>query len=69
MFELAHHYGWRGLVQGIWKMICLFIRSFLNKTDVLIEYQKECDKMSQKLRECLEETDEGRELLAKADVI
>lgn len=53
------------LLKALWTVICLFIKSFLNKTDIITEYRKECDNTAQKMLDCLKRTDEGRDLLAK----
>lgn len=53
------------LLKALWTVIVLFIRSLLNKTDIISEYQKECDNTAQKILDSLKRTDEGRDLLAK----
>lgn len=53
------------LIKAIWHIICLFIRSFVNKTDVIAEYHKDCEKMNQKMRDLLNNSDEGRAILTE----
>lgn len=64
MFEIVRKIGLWNVCKAIWDIICLFIRSLFNKTDVLTEYQKECDETAQKMMDCLMQTDEGRDLFA-----
>lgn len=69
MSDVVRKIGLWNCFQAILDIICLFIKSLMNKTDVLTEYQKQCDKTTQKLRECLMQTDEGRDLFAKHDML
>jgi hypothetical protein len=65
MRELVAKVGVCGILKAIWDIICLFIRSVINKTDVLTEYQKDCDNNRRRIMDIISETEEGRELLAK----
>lgn len=65
MSEVVGKVGFWNVCKAIWTIICLFIKSIWNKTNVLTEYQKECDKTGQKMREILMRTDEGRDLFTK----
>lgn len=65
MSEVVRKIGLWNLCKAIWDIICLFIKSLINKTDVLTEYQKQCDETSQKMIESLMQTDEGRDIFEK----
>lgn len=37
------------VLKAIWYVCRLYVTSITNKTDVLIEYQKECDEVSKRM--------------------
>jgi hypothetical protein len=65
LYELLRKVGPWGVVKAIWSIICMFVTSLLNKTNIMIEYQKECDKTSALLNDEFSKTEDGRLLLAQ----
>jgi hypothetical protein len=55
------------LIKATWYIIRLFVLSLLNKTDIVIEYRKECNKIGDQMKELLRRTEEGQDLLQQAE--
>lgn len=37
------------IMKAIWEFVCMFLRALKNKTDIMTQYQKECNDMSNRL--------------------
>lgn len=55
MGELYRKLGPIGMLKAIWSIICLWIKSLANKTNLMTEYHKECDKMTEHMNTLLAE--------------
>jgi hypothetical protein len=69
IYDLYQKVGVWGILKAIGTIIYMLIKSVFNKTNLLTEYHKECDKTSKMLNDVFNETEEGCVLLAKAKTV
>lgn len=53
--KLMEHYGVWPILNGIWSIICLVIKSIFSRTDILTEYKRVCDAQTEYMNECMKQ--------------
>ena len=60
MFKASRRFGLLKISVAIWGIFRLFVNSLVNKTDIITEYEKECDATAKRMMKCIMQTEGGR---------